>query len=96
MVSLVPAFGGVPGGPELLILLIIAVLLFGVPLVLVGGAVVFLALRSDEDDADADRIAELEAEVERLREQVGDELDGHGDEPDSRDDEPDSRDDDHS
>ena len=86
MVSLVPAFGGVPVGPELLIILIVAVLLFGVPLVLVAGAVLFFALRSDDEDErddqpDADRIAELEAEVERLREQVGDEQDGRGDEP---------------
>ena len=85
MVSLVPAFGGVPGGPELIIILVIAVVLFGVPLVLVAAAVVYLATR-DEDEtangetatgerADDDRIAELEAEVERLREQVGDEAD---------------------
>ncbi|MFC7324976.1 preprotein translocase subunit TatA [Halorubrum rutilum] len=89
MVSLVPAFGGIPAGPELLIVLIIAVLLFGVPLVLVAGAVLFFALRSDDEDErddrpDADRIAELEAEVERLREQVGDEQDGRGDEPNGR------------
>jgi sec-independent protein translocase protein TatA len=91
MVSLVPAFGGVPVGPELLIILIVAVLLFGVPLVLVAGAVLFFALRSDDEDErddrpDADRIAELEAEVERLREQVGDEQDGRGDEPNGPDD----------
>ncbi|TKX75598.1 preprotein translocase subunit TatA [Halorubrum sp. GN11_10-6_MGM] len=81
MVPTLPAFGGVPGGPELLILLIIAVLLFGVPLVLLGGGVLFLALRSDDEDAEADRIAELEAEVERLREQV----DGDPDEPEGDD-----------
>jgi sec-independent protein translocase protein TatA len=86
MVSLVPAFGGVPVGPELLIILIVAVLLFGIPLVLVAGAVLFFALRSDDEEPDADRIAELEAEVERLREQVGNEQDSHGGEPNSRDD----------
>ena len=79
MVSLVPAFGGVPGGPELIIILIIAVLLFGVPLVLVAAAVLYLTTRSEDETAaertDDDRIAELEAEVERLREQVGDEPD---------------------
>ncbi|MDV7350286.1 preprotein translocase subunit TatA [Halorubrum distributum] len=85
MVSLVPAFGGVPGGPELIIILVIAVVLFGVPLVLVAGAVVYLATRSEDEattdesataeTADDDRIAELEKEVERLREQVGDEPD---------------------
>ena len=90
MVPLVPAFGGVPAGPELVIILIVFVLLFGVPLVLIAGAVLFLTLRSDGEEAgDADRIAELEAEVERLRDQVDDE-------PDDRDDEPNDRDDDHS
>jgi sec-independent protein translocase protein TatA len=86
MVPTVPAFGGVPAGPELVIIMLIAVLLFGVPLVVIAGAVLFLKLRSDGDDADADRIAELEAEVERLREQVGDEPDERdGDERDGDD-----------
>jgi len=79
MISLVPAFGGIPAGPELIIILIIAVLLFGVPLVLVAAAVLYLTTRSEDETAaetaDDDRIAELEAEVERLREQVGDEPD---------------------
>ena len=71
MVPTVPAFGGVPGGPELVILLLVLVLLFGVPVVVIAGAVLFFRLRSDEEP-DADRIAELEAEVERLREMVDD------------------------
>jgi len=87
MVPTVPAFGGVPGGPELVIVLIVAVLLFGVPLVLVAGAVLYLTTRSDDDavddgasgagsrEPDAERIAELEAEVERLREKVDGEAD---------------------
>lgn len=78
MVPTVPAFGGVPAGPELVIILIILVLLFGVPIALIAAGVVFLKLRSDGEEADADRIAELEAEVERLREKVDDE-------PDARD-----------
>ncbi|MGQ3328746.1 preprotein translocase subunit TatA [Halorubrum sp. FL23] len=73
MVPMVPAFGGVPGGPELLILLVVLVLLFGVPLVVIAGVVLFFRTRSDDADADADRIAELEVEVERLREKVDDE-----------------------
>ncbi|GAA0547106.1 preprotein translocase subunit TatA [Halorubrum ejinorense] len=83
MVSPVLAFGGVPGGPELLILLVVLVLLFGVPLVVIAGVVVFLKLRSDGEEADADRIAELEAEVERLREEVSDEPDELEDEKES-------------
>jgi sec-independent protein translocase protein TatA len=85
MVPTAPAFGGVPAGPELVIILIILVLLFGVPIALIAAGVVFLKLRSDDDGADADRIAELEAEVERLREQVGDESNGR-DERDGEDD----------
>ncbi|AZQ13654.1 MULTISPECIES: preprotein translocase subunit TatA [Halorubrum] len=73
MVSVVPAFGGIPAGPELVIILLIAVLLFGVPLVVIAGAVLLFTLRSDGEGTDADRIAELEAEVERLREKVDDE-----------------------
>jgi len=75
MIPMVPAFGGVLGGPELLILLVVLVLLFGVPLVVIAGVVLFFRTRSDGADADvdADRIAELEAEVERLREKVDDE-----------------------
>ncbi|ACM55915.1 protein translocase TatA [Halorubrum lacusprofundi] len=73
MVPTVPAFGGVPAGPELVIILMILVLLFGVPTVVIAGVVLFLKLRSDGEEADTDRIAELEAEVERLREKVDDE-----------------------
>ena len=69
MVSVVPAFGGIPAGPELVIILLIAVLLFGVPLVVIAGAVLLFTLRSDGEGTDADRIAELEAEVERLRQE---------------------------
>ncbi|VTT87133.1 hypothetical protein DM2_3171 [Halorubrum sp. DM2] len=75
MVSPVLAFGGVPGGPELLILLVVFALLFGVPLVVIAGVVVFLKLRADGEEVDTDRVAELEAEVERLREKVDDEPD---------------------
>lgn len=85
MVPTIPAFGGIPAGPELVIILMILVLLFGVPIVLIAGAVLFLKLRSDDEETDADRIAELEAEVERLREKVDDESDEKA-ERDSEDD----------
>jgi sec-independent protein translocase protein TatA len=86
MVPTVPAFGGVPGGPEILILLIVLLIFVAVPTVVILGVVFLLRLRSDGDEADgdavdADRIAELEAEVERLREKVDDgpsERDGKG------------------
>jgi len=81
MVPTVPAFGGVPGGPELLILLIVFVLLFGVPIAVIAGVVVVLKLRSDGEEPETDRIAELEAEVERLREKV----DADPDRPDGDD-----------
>ncbi|MFC5279849.1 preprotein translocase subunit TatA [Halorubrum rubrum] len=60
---------GVPGGPELLIILLV-LLLLGVPVVAVAAAAVLLFRgRSDRDE----RIAELEAEVERLRDRLDDE-----------------------
>jgi|GEM_PF-2124973 len=63
---------GMPGGIELLVVLAMGLLMFGLPLVLVAvlGA---LWLRSD-DDYD-ERIRQLETEIARLHAQVGD--DGH-------------------
>lgn len=60
---------GVPGGIELLVVLVMGLLMFGLPLVLVAvlGA---LWLRSD-DDYD-ERIRQLETEIARLHAQVGD------------------------
>ena len=57
----------VPGAPELLVILLIAVILFGVPLALVlGGAWLWMA----RQDPDPERVRELETEVERLREEI--------------------------
>jgi sec-independent protein translocase protein TatA len=70
----VPLFPGIPGGPELLIILLVVVIL-GIPLsavVLIGLGVT--KLRSNEQDRE-ERIAELEREVDRLR----DESDGRPD-----------------
>ena len=74
-------FGGIPGGPELLVILLVFVLLLGVPLavLLLAGALGFSVSRSrDEhrDAADRGRVDELErelaetrAELEELREE---------------------------
>ncbi len=75
--SLAPAFvGGVPGGPEVIVLLMIAVL-FGIPLVAVLVIAYFLVTRSgssaDDRVAELEReVAVLEREVEELRSEVSD------------------------
>ncbi|SDF16355.1 LapA family protein [Halorientalis regularis] len=52
---------GVPGAPELFVILLIAILLFGLPLVLVAGG--YFYLRRDESIEELEqRIADLEAE----------------------------------
>ncbi|WP_418284061.1 preprotein translocase subunit TatA [Halorubrum sp. DTA46] len=76
MVPTVPAFGGIPAGPELLIIFLVFALL-AAPVIVIAAVVAFLKLRSDgeetdDDEADVDRIAALEAEVARLREKVDD------------------------
>jgi len=63
---MVPLQMGIPGGPELLVILLITVLLFGIPLVLLGiGG--FVYLRSNADDDTQERIAELEGEIDQLK-----------------------------
>ncbi|QLH81848.1 hypothetical protein [Halosimplex pelagicum] len=60
---------GMPGGLELLVVLVMGLLMFGLPLVLVAvlGA---LWLRADDDHDE--RIRQLETEIARLHAQVGD------------------------
>lgn len=70
MVSLVPAAIGVPGGVELIVIFIIFLLLFGVPLalaLLLGYK--YVSGRAAEQEQ-AERIAELESEIEELREAI--------------------------
>jgi sec-independent protein translocase protein TatA len=66
---MVPLQMGVPGGPELLVILLVLLLLFGIPLVLlgVGG---FVYLRANTDDDTEERIAELEGEIETLKSEL--------------------------
>ncbi len=66
---MVPLFGPVPGGAELLILLLVAVLMFGLPLALLGGGF-FLYRRSKSDGAANDELRALRREVELLREEI--------------------------
>jgi sec-independent protein translocase protein TatA len=90
---MVPLQMGVPGGPELLVVLLITLLLFGLPILLlgVGG---FLYLRSNADDETKERIAELESEIDELKSDLdtedeeavaADASDGPGDDPQTGD-----------
>ncbi len=57
---MIPLFGPVPGGMEVGVILITAVMLFGLPLTIFGG--LFLLHRRSKTD-----VAELENEVSELR-----------------------------
>lgn len=57
----------VPGGIELVVILLIAVLLFGVPLALVTGFVVLTRARRGDAVTEED-VEELKAEVAEMRE----------------------------
>ena len=59
----------VPGGPELLVVLLVFVVLLGVPAALIVVAYLFVRRRSGTRQ----RLGELEAEVERLRERIDEE-----------------------
>ncbi|QKY20734.1 hypothetical protein B4589_010210 [Halolamina sp. CBA1230] len=56
-----------PGGPELLIILLVMALLVGVPVVLLG---VFLFVRFVTGGGDSDEVAELKGRIEELEAQV--------------------------
>jgi len=66
---MVPLFGPVPGGMEILVILLIAVVMFGLPLVLLGGGF-YLFRRSSGDSPETEELAALRREVEALREEV--------------------------
>lgn len=58
---MVPLFPGVPGGPELLVILLVAIIAFGLPVVLIAAGVIGYR-RLDKGD----RVEELEQRVEEL------------------------------
>ena len=64
-----PVFLGVPGGIELFIILLIAIILFGIPLVLVGGGL-YLYQNAQSDRPASDEIESLREEVRLLREEI--------------------------
>ena len=71
--------GGVPGGPELIIIFLIAILLFGVPLALVVSYVAVSRIRRGEPVSETDieevqeQLAELQAAVDDVRSEVREE-----------------------
>ena len=67
--GLVPLFGPVPGGMEIVVILLIALVLFGLPLVLLGGGF-YLYRRTQSDRPETAEVETLRREVERLREEV--------------------------
>lgn len=71
--TFVPAFVGVPGGMELAVILLIFVLLFGVPLTIVLVLGYRFTRRQSDSTVSEERVAELESEVEALRDQLEDE-----------------------
>ncbi|WP_435195728.1 preprotein translocase subunit TatA [Natronomonas sp. EA1] len=64
---MVPLFPGVPGGLELLVILLVAIVAFGLPLVLIAAGVIGYKRLSDED-----RIEKLEARIAELEERQDD------------------------
>ncbi|UWG47293.1 Uncharacterized protein HSRCO_1005 [Halanaeroarchaeum sp. HSR-CO] len=72
MVFAVPAVVGIPGGLELLIILFIFVLLFGIPLTILLFLGYRLTDKVGESAVSEDRLEELEAEVTELRERLED------------------------
>jgi cell division protein FtsB len=64
-----PLFFGIPGGVELLILFFVAIIVFGLPVLLVAGG--FYLYRNTQSDRPAsEEIESLREEVARLREEI--------------------------
>ena len=67
--DLTPLFGPVPGGMEIIVILFMALVLFGLPVILIGGGL-YLYHRSQSDRPADEEIAALREEVRRLREDI--------------------------
>ncbi|WP_170977195.1 preprotein translocase subunit TatA [Halorussus salinisoli] len=67
--NVIPLQVGVPGGIELLIILLVALLVFGLPVVLIGGGL-YLYRQSQSDRPASEEVEALRREVERLREDI--------------------------
>ncbi|UPV73331.1 hypothetical protein M0R89_12330 [Halorussus limi] len=70
---MVPLFGPVPGGMEIAVILLVALLVFGLPIVLIGGGLV-LYRETQSDGPASEEVESLRREVRHLREEI-DELD---------------------
>lgn len=62
-------FLGVPGGVELLVILLVALVVFGLPVVLLGGGFL-LYRRSKPEQPAGEEFEALRTEVQQLREEV--------------------------
>jgi len=66
-----PLFGALPGGPELLIVLVVFLLMLSVPLAVAVGLFLLGRWSADRDsDATEERIATLQARVDELEAQL--------------------------
>ncbi|MFH5798351.1 hypothetical protein [Haladaptatus sp. DYF46] len=63
---MIPLFGPVPGGAELVVIFITALMLFGIPLTIFGG-MFLLYRRMNGSTATKEDVDELKNEVEELR-----------------------------
>lgn len=68
--AFVPAVIGIPGGVELIVILLLFVLLFGVPLTLLAVLGYRVLGTSGDSAVSEERVEELESEIETLRERI--------------------------
>jgi cell division protein FtsB len=69
VLPMIPLFLGFPGGIELLVILFIAIIVFGLPVVLVAGG--FYLYRNTQSERPAsEEVESLREEVSQLREEI--------------------------